>query len=77
LFGESASRAIISAAPGSSATLLEMARAAGLPARIIGKTGGGRLRITIDGRPVLDMAVAEAEQIWTSGLEKYFASRAA
>ncbi len=77
LFGESASRAIVSAAPGSSAALLEMARAAGVPARIIGKTGGSRLRITIDGQQALDIAVAEAEQIWTSGLEKYFKARAA
>ena len=77
LFGESASRAIVSAAPGSSAALLEMARAAGVPARIIGKTGGSRLRITIDGQQALDIAVAEAEQIWTSGLEKFFKDRAA
>ena len=77
LFGESASRAIVSAAPGSGAAFLEMARAAGVPARIIGKTGGSRLRITIDGQQALDIAVAEAEQIWTSGLEKYFKDRAA
>ncbi len=77
LFGESASRAIVSAVPGSGAAFLEMARAAGVPARIIGKTGGSRLRITIDGQQALDIAVAEAEQIWTSGLEKYFKDRAA
>jgi phosphoribosylformylglycinamidine synthase len=77
LFGESASRAIVSAAPASSAALLDLARAAGVPARIIGQTGGSRLRITIEGKQVLDVAVAEAEQIWMTGLEKYFASRAA
>ncbi|MGH9329013.1 MAG: phosphoribosylformylglycinamidine synthase subunit PurL [Vicinamibacterales bacterium] len=77
LFGESTSRAIVSAAPGSSAKLLELARGFGVPARIIGKTGGSRLRITIDGTRAIDVAVAEAEQVWASGLEKYFKDRAA
>jgi hypothetical protein len=54
-----------------------LAHASGVPARVIGKTGGSRLRITIEGKPTLDMSVAEAEQIWTAGLAKYFASRAA
>jgi hypothetical protein len=48
-----------------------------VPARIIGKTGGSRLRITIEGKQAIDIAVAEAEQIWTAGLAKHFASRAA
>jgi phosphoribosylformylglycinamidine synthase len=77
LFGESASRAIASVSPRSSPAVLALAHASGVPARVIGKTGGSRLRITIEGKPTLDMSVAEAEQIWTAGLAKYFASRAA
>jgi phosphoribosylformylglycinamidine synthase subunit PurL len=77
LFGESASRVIVSVSPGSSPALMELARAAGVPARIIGKTGGARLRMSIEGEQAIDVAVAEAEQIWTTGLEKYFKSRAA
>jgi phosphoribosylformylglycinamidine synthase subunit PurL len=77
LFGESASRAMVSATPAASERLIELARELGVPARLIGKTGGSRLRITIDGRPAIDLDVTEAEQVWASGFEKYFKARAA
>jgi phosphoribosylformylglycinamidine synthase II len=77
LFGESASRAIISVAAGRGARLVDMARTAGVPARVIGRTGEPRLRVTIAGTPVIDVKVADAERVWTDGLERYFKSRAA
>jgi phosphoribosylformylglycinamidine synthase len=77
LFGESASRALVAAAPGRTAELLERARTLGVPAAVIGRTGGARVKISIGGRSVIDLSVAEAEQIWASGLEKYFRARVA
>jgi len=48
LFGESASRVIVSAAPEAASEVLRRASAAGVPARIIGRTGGCLLRITVE-----------------------------
>jgi hypothetical protein len=33
--------------------------------------------MTVGGRSAIDCAVIDAEQIWTTALEKYFAGRAA
>ena len=52
--------------------LLQRAAAAGLPARRIGTTGGSRLEIAVAGQKVIDLAVAEAENLWATALEKYF-----
>jgi phosphoribosylformylglycinamidine synthase len=72
LFGESASRAIVSTTAGGAATLLALARAAGVPAVQIGTVGGDRLRIGVDGRAVIDEPLGEAERIWSSALDQYF-----
>ena len=72
LFGESASRVIVSTGPDQAQTLLGMAAAAGVPARIIGRTGGDRIRVTVEGRAVLDERVADAEQIWSTTIESFF-----
>jgi phosphoribosylformylglycinamidine synthase subunit PurL len=77
LFGESASRAIVAASAGRTAELLDLARSHAVPAAVIGRTGGARVKISIGGRTVIDLSVAEAEQIWASGLEKYFRARVA
>ncbi len=45
LFGESASRVVVSVRPADQATVLHLAAEAGVPARVIGRTGGARLRI--------------------------------
>jgi phosphoribosylformylglycinamidine synthase len=77
LFGESASRVVVSVRQQDRATLLQLAADAGVPARAIGRTGGSRIRITIDGAPAVDVAVAEAENAWATALARYFAGRAA
>jgi hypothetical protein len=33
--------------------------------------------MTVGGRPVIDVAVSEAETIWDTALDKYFTQRAA
>jgi len=46
-------------------------------AQLIGRTGGTRLAIHVAGRPAVDCAVAEAEQVWATAIERHFAGRAA
>ncbi len=77
LFGESAARAVVSVGAGNLQALLRLAREIGVPARAIGRTGGSRITMTVEGSPSIDTPVAEAEQVWTSALGRYFARRAA
>ncbi|HEX7088164.1 MAG TPA: phosphoribosylformylglycinamidine synthase subunit PurL [Vicinamibacterales bacterium] len=77
LFSESASRAVVSTAPGSLEALLARAAALGVPARVIGKTGGTRITIAVEGRTGVDVAVADAETEWGSALERQFRQRVA
>jgi len=77
LFGESASRVVVSAASGDVTAVLEAAHAAGVPARKIGRTGGSAIRIAVDDRPALECGVAEAEARWSSALSKLLEGRAA
>jgi hypothetical protein len=51
--------------------------AAGIPARVIGRTGGSHIRITIDGREALALTVAEAETAWGTAIEARMTSRRA
>src|SRR5690606_41136519 len=59
LFGESASRVIVSVDAASISAVLAAAATAGIPAAKIGTTGGDRIRVSVDGQPVVDLAVAE------------------
>ncbi|HEU4692950.1 MAG TPA: AIR synthase-related protein, partial [Vicinamibacterales bacterium] len=77
LFGESASRAIVSIAPAKRSQLMQLATSLGVPALAIGRTGGSRIRIAIAGEPAIDLSVAQAEQAWSTALERYLAGRAA
>jgi phosphoribosylformylglycinamidine synthase len=77
LFGESSSRAIVSVSPAERPALAELAAELGVPFRVIGRTGGSRLRMEVSGAPAVDCAVSEAEQTWTSAIERHFAGRAA
>jgi phosphoribosylformylglycinamidine synthase subunit PurL len=77
LFGESASRAIVSVRPSEQAALMQFASAAGVPAKLIGTTGGSRLAIGVGGRTVIDTPVATAESVWSSAISRHFKGRAA
>ena len=72
LFSESASRIVVSVKASNEAALLARAAAAGVPARRIGTTGGSRLEISVHGQKTIDVAVAAAEQVWSTALEQYF-----
>jgi phosphoribosylformylglycinamidine synthase len=77
LFGESASRAVVSVSPEHVDRLLAMAAAANLPAARIGVVGGDRIRVSIEGVRVLDEPLAATELIWSTAIEEYFERRLA
>jgi phosphoribosylformylglycinamidine synthase len=77
LFGESASRVVVSVAPEESASVLAAAGKAGVPAAVIGRTGERAIRIAIDGRKAIDCSVVEAEARWSAGLSNWLDSRVA
>jgi phosphoribosylformylglycinamidine synthase len=78
MFGESASRAVISADPAHTADILAAAQRLGVPAAKIGVTGGRDISISIDGHGVVILcAVLEAEACWSNGLTKWFGGSAA
>jgi len=77
LFGESASRVVLSLASDDVTAVLERAAAARVPARVIGETGGNLLRIAVGGQIVVDVAVEEADRVWSMTIERGFAKRVA
>ena len=72
LFGESASRVVVSAAPEAADGVVRRASAAGVPARIIGRTGGRSLRIAVGGEMAVDVTLADAERAWSDAIQRYF-----
>jgi phosphoribosylformylglycinamidine synthase len=77
LFGETASRVIVSMTADRVTEVLQRAAAAGVPARVIGETGGNRLRIAVGGTTVVDVAVDDAERVWSAAIEQSFARKVA
>ncbi len=76
LFGESASRIVVSASDEKLPAVIAAAKAAGIPATVIGKTGGDRIRVTVDGTAAIDSLVADAEQAWATAIEQKMTGRA-
>jgi phosphoribosylformylglycinamidine synthase len=70
LFGESASRVVVSTDGDRLEALLAAAVSAGVSANVIGSTGGDRIQIVVDGLEALDVAVADAEEAWATSIEE-------
>jgi phosphoribosylformylglycinamidine synthase len=77
LFGESASRVVVSVDAGRTAEIQALARDAGVPAVVVGRVGGHRIRIAIAGRVVLDELVTDVEPLWSNVIGGYFESKRA
>ncbi len=77
LFGESATRVVLSAAEGQVSQILARAGASGVAARVVGRTGGNLLRIAVNGKMAVDLPVGEAERAWRNALERHFVKRVA
>ncbi|HXG64087.1 MAG TPA: AIR synthase related protein, partial [Blastocatellia bacterium] len=68
LFAETPSRIVLSADDANVEGILEIAREHNVAATVIGRTGGDRLAISVNGGQVIDRPVAEVEQAWRSEL---------
>ncbi len=77
LFGESTSRVLVSAAPDNVTDVLQQAAKAGVPARVIGETGGNRIRIAVAGTIEVDVAVDQAERVWSEAIGRVFERKVA
>jgi phosphoribosylformylglycinamidine synthase len=72
LFGESASRVLVSVEPAQLDELLARAEASRVAARLVGETGGDRVRVSIDGEVAIDVGLGDAEECWRTAIERYF-----
>jgi phosphoribosylformylglycinamidine synthase II len=77
LFGESASRVLISTSSDTVTEVLQQAAKAGVPAQVIGETGGNRLRIAVAGEVEVDVAIEEAEGAWSDAIGRIFVRKVA
>jgi phosphoribosylformylglycinamidine synthase len=64
LFSETPSRIVISALDDSLEAILGVAREGGVPATVIGRTGGQNLSLKVNGETVFDRPVSELEAAW-------------
>ena len=69
LFGESASRIVISVASNQLDAVMTAAAAAGVTAREIGRVVGDAIRLTVNGVAAIDSPVKRAEQAWATAIE--------
>ncbi len=70
LFGESASRIVVSVPSRHLDTVIAAAKAAEITVSEIGRVGGDRIRLSVNGQLVVDSAVADAEAAWATAIEK-------
>ena len=75
LFGESASRVVVSTSSLTLQALLDASRSAGVPAAEIGSTEGDRIRLLVDGQVAVNVARAEAEALWANAIERKMSGR--
>ncbi|HTH24429.1 MAG TPA: AIR synthase-related protein, partial [Vicinamibacterales bacterium] len=69
LFGESASRIVVSCASRHLDAVMTAAKAAEVSAREIGRVGGDSIRLSVNGQVAIDSKVAVAEQAWATAIE--------
>jgi phosphoribosylformylglycinamidine synthase len=68
LFAETPSRIVLSAQDETVEAILEIAREHAIAAAVIGRTGGERLVMAVNGEPIVDRPVAEVEAAWRAVL---------
>ncbi len=69
LFGEDASRIVVSCDPGQVSRIKDVAEQFGIAAEVIGETGGDRLEISLDGTLVISAGVGELSAAYEGALE--------
>lgn len=70
LFGESQSRVVISSDETGAVEIEAIAQKHNVPFAIIGKTGGDRLKISVNNKNIIDSNVSELKNTWQYALEK-------
>ncbi|HET8677343.1 MAG TPA: phosphoribosylformylglycinamidine synthase subunit PurL [Blastocatellia bacterium] len=68
LFGETPSRILLSADDSKVDQVLKAATEANVRAAVIGRTGGDRMRISVNGESVIDRTVTDVEYQWRNAL---------
>ena len=69
LFGEDASRILVSCDPGRVARIKEVCGKHGIAADVIGETIPGRLEVSLDGRSVISAAISDLNESYESALQ--------
>jgi phosphoribosylformylglycinamidine synthase len=69
LFGETAGVAVVVAKANGTGSVLTRANDLGVPARVIGRTGGDRLRLRVNGQVSIDEPVERCAALWRGALE--------
>jgi phosphoribosylformylglycinamidine synthase len=77
LFGESAGLIIVTARSSALEDVLARAAAHGVAAKRVGRTGGARIQIAVEGAPSIDEPVSSAEQAWATAIGELLAARVA
>src|SRR5688572_27254665 len=70
LFGESASRIVVSVASAHLDAVMTAADEAGVTAREIGRVGGDNIRLSVNGTVAVDTPVSVAETAWATAIER-------
>jgi phosphoribosylformylglycinamidine synthase II len=76
LFGESASRIVVSVPSRHLDTVMAAAKEAEVTASEIGRVGGQRIRMSVNGVLAIDCEVSEAEGAWATAIERRMARKA-
>jgi phosphoribosylformylglycinamidine synthase len=71
LFAESPSRILLSVAREQTEQVLALARDHDVPCLVLGVIGGDQLRVSVDGRPLVEAPVASLESAWRSSLARH------
>jgi phosphoribosylformylglycinamidine synthase II len=69
LFGEDASRIVVSCDPAQLSRIKEVAGKHGVAADVIGETIPDRLEVSLDGKPLISAVISELSQVYESALE--------
>lgn len=72
LFAETPSRIILSAVDANVDQIAQIARENNVPAAVIGRTRGERIKVDLKGERVIDLSITEVEQAWRSHLAGIF-----
>ncbi|WP_338833151.1 Phosphoribosylformylglycinamidine synthase subunit PurL [Moorella humiferrea] len=68
LFSESQSRVVLAVRPEALDGIMALAREKGVPAAVIGRTGGYSLKVKVNGRTLFNLGLEEMEKQWRESL---------